>query len=146
MVRMSSFCSSRCVAKAVTQRVHGHPLVDVRGGGRLVHGAVELPGTHGLHRILARKEPAVGQHLALGPGVAPPTAQPREQDRRQECVAILATLALIDAQHHALAVHVTDLEANHFAGAKARAIGHRQGGAMLEVARGVDQARRFLAA
>ncbi len=145
MVRMSSFCSSRCVAKAVTQRVHGDALVDVRGLGGLVHGAVQLPGTHGFHRIQARKETAVGQDLALGPGMAPPTAQPLEQDRRQQCVAILVALALLDTQHMRLLSMSPTFKANHFADAKAGAIGHRQSGAMLEVAGRLDQARRFLA-
>src|ERR1035438_905571 len=41
--------------KSVAQRVHGHPLVNVRSHGGLVHGAVQLPGTHGLHWIEPRK-------------------------------------------------------------------------------------------
>ena len=119
MVRMSSFCSSRWVAKAVAQRVHRDALVDVRGLRGLVHGAVELPGAHGIQRIEAREQIAARQHLALGAGVAPPGAQPLEQDRRQQCVAILLALALLDTQQHARAVDVADLQGNHFAHAQA---------------------------
>jgi hypothetical protein len=40
--------------KAVTQRVQGDALINVCSHGGLVHGAVQLPGTHGLHRMLNR--------------------------------------------------------------------------------------------
>ena len=82
-----------------------------------------------IHRIEARKQIAARQHLALGPGVAPPGAQPLEQDRRQQRVAILLALALLDAQEHALAVNVADLQGDHFADAQSRAIRDRQRGA-----------------
>jgi len=40
-------------------------------------------------------------------------------------VAILAALALLDAQGHALTVDVADLQGDHLAGAQSGAIGHR---------------------
>ena len=41
--------------EGVTQRMHRDALVDARGDGRFVHGAVQLPCTHRVHRIEARE-------------------------------------------------------------------------------------------
>ena len=66
-------------------------------------GAVELPRGQRIHRIQPGEQPPVWQDLALGVAHAPPCAQPREQHRREHRVAILAALALLDTQGHALA-------------------------------------------
>ena len=65
------------------------------------------------------------EHLALRMGVAPPRAQALEQQRRQHGVAILVALALFNAQDHALAVDIADLQRNDFAGTQSRTVGHR---------------------
>ena len=77
-------------------------------------------------------------------GSAPPSAECLEQARREHGIAILLTLALLDAKDHALAVDVTDLEVNHFADPQAGAVGHRQGRPVLEVGHRLQQARHFL--
>jgi hypothetical protein len=56
-----------------------------------------------------REQPPVGQDLPLGVSGTPPGAQPLQQQRREHRVAILAALARLDAQRHALAVDVGDL-------------------------------------
>ena len=78
------------------------PLVDLGKLGRGVDGPVELPGAEGLDRIEPGKQPAAVEHLALGPSDLPPDVQPLEQHRREHHVAILAALALLDAQGHRL--------------------------------------------
>src|ERR1017187_494506 len=90
--------------ESMSERVHGDALVDVRGGGGLMHDAIELPRGKRIHRIQARKQPAAREDLALGSGCWPPGAQPFEQERWQQRVAILAALALFDTQHHALTI------------------------------------------
>ena len=120
--------------EAMPKGVHRHPLVDPgrqRGG---VHGAVELAGAQRLNRVEAGKQPAAVEHLALRPGHPPPGAQALEQQRRQHGVAILAPLALLDAQGHALTVDIADLQPDHLAGAQAGAVGHRQRRLVLQVA------------
>ena len=104
-----------------------------------MHGAVELTGGQRIDGIQAREQPAAVEHLALGTGHPPPRAQPLEQHRREHGVAILAALALLDAQRHALAVDVADLQRDHLAGAKPGAVGDRQRRLMLQVARRRDQ-------
>src|SRR5208283_46041 len=84
--------------KAVPQRVQGDTLLDVGDMDRGMAGAVELARRHRLHRIAARKQPT------LWTCCLPPDAQKREQMRRQHHIAILAALALLDADQHALAV------------------------------------------
>ena len=126
--------------------MHRHALVDpgsLRGG---MHGAVELTGAERFDRIESGKQPAAIEHLALGTRHSPPGAQALEQHRREHGVAILATLALLDAQRHALTVDVTDLERHHLARAQPSAVGHRERGLVLQVAGRSDQAGHFLAA
>ena len=142
MTRISTFCSSRWVAK-LCRSVCIETRLSMRAASRgLMHGAVELPRAQGVHRVQTREQPAAGEHLALGTGDAPPGAQPLEQHRREHGVAILAALALLDAQRHALAIDVADLQRDDFAGAKSRAVGDRQGRLMLEVLGRGDQATR----
>lgn len=72
-------------------------------------------------------------------------AQLLQKRRRQQRVAILAPLAaLLDAQHHALAVDVADLQRTDLAGAQSGAIGHGQRRAVLDVRRRGDQPRHLL--
>jgi hypothetical protein len=42
-------------AECVTQRMHRDALVDARGDGCFMHGAVQLLFTHRVHRIEARE-------------------------------------------------------------------------------------------
>ncbi len=123
ITRMSTFCSSRWVAK-LWRRVCIETRLSISAAvGRGVHGAVELAGGEWVDRVLPGEQPAAVEHLALRMGHAPPGAQALQQHRREHGVAILAALALLDAQRHALAVDVADLQADHLAGAQARAIG-----------------------
>ena len=128
----------------MSQRVHRHALVDPGRFGSGVDGAVELARGQRVYGIHAREQPAVGQDLALVMTHAPPRTQPLQQDRRQHGVAVLAALALLHAQRHALAVHITDLQGDHFAGPQPGAIGDRQRRLVLEVAGRRDQARDLL--
>jgi hypothetical protein len=126
--------------KAVSQRVQGDTLLDVGHMDRGMAGAVELARRHRLHRITARKQPA--------PWVSclPPGAQKREEVRRQHDIAIFAALALLDADQHALAVNVGDLERNYFRGAQTRSIGHAQGRFVFEPWCRIEQARHLFRA
>jgi hypothetical protein len=46
----------------------------------------------------------------FAPAVSPPVAQQLEQLRRQHGIAVLAALALLDPQQHALGIDIADLE------------------------------------
>jgi hypothetical protein len=76
-------------------------------------------------------------------GGPPPGTKPLEQHRREHGVAILAALALFDAQDHALAVDVAHPERDHFAGAQTCAVGDRQCRLALQVRRRSDQPRHL---
>src|SRR5208337_2414400 len=91
-------------------------------------------------RIAARKQPT------LWTCCLPPDAQKREQMRRQHHIAILAALALLDADQHALAVNVGDLERDHFRGAQTRSIGHAQGRFVFEPWCRIEQPRHLFRA
>jgi hypothetical protein len=89
--------------------MHGHTLVNLGQGGRLVNGTVELLRSQRVDRITPRKQPTTIEHLALCACHTPPHTQSLQQDRRNHVVAVLATLALFHPQRHALAVDVAHL-------------------------------------
>jgi hypothetical protein len=66
------------------------------------------------------------------------TEQRFEQHRREHAVAILAPLALFDAQRHALAVDVPDLRCHHLARAQSCAVGAREHRLVLQVPNGTE--------
>jgi hypothetical protein len=66
-------------------------------------------------------------------------AQQSQQARREQRVTIALALALLDADHHALGIDVADLDRHHLAGAKARAVGERQGRLVLQPSRVREQ-------
>src|SRR5258705_3026906 len=94
MTRISTSCSSRCVAwfdkltmRAVAQRMGRHPLLDAGRLRRLMDRAVELAGRDGLDRAPPRKQAAVGGHEAASLCFAPPQPQQLEQLPRQHSIA-----------------------------------------------------------
>jgi hypothetical protein len=93
-----------------------------------------------LARDVTRKEPL------LGPFHSPPVTQDFQQLRRQHHVAILLTLALIDANHHPRAVNVPYGEANRFRDAQARRVARGQDRAMLGAADAVEELEDFFRA
>ena len=119
---MSTFCSSRWVAKLCRKRVRRHALGDSRQVLGGVHGAVELPGRHRIDRVLARKQPG------LRPRRPPPFAQQFEQLRREHDVAIPLPLALLDPKRHALAVDVGHLQRHDLGHPQACAVGDAERG------------------
>jgi hypothetical protein len=79
--------------------------------------AIPLPeGSSAARGSFIFKPPTI-EHLALRTGHAPPHTQTLEQHRREHGVSVTATLALLDAQCHAFAVDVGDLQRYPFAGA-----------------------------
>src|ERR1700720_2246168 len=103
--------------EAVPQSVQRDALADLRHLSGGVTGAIELARGHRLGRIAARKQPALRPHRL------PPDPQQIEQARREHDVTVLAALALLDADDHALAVDVGDLERDHLGGAQTGAVG-----------------------
>jgi hypothetical protein len=124
--------------EAVPQGVQGDALVDPRHLGGSVTGAIELARGHRLCRIAAREQPT------LRPRHLPPGPQQVEQARREHDVTVLAAFALLDADDHALAVNVGDLERDDFGGAQAGAVGHAQRRLVLKPRRGSEQPLHLL--
>lgn len=131
--------------EAVTQRVRPDPLGDVGGLCCLDDHAIELAGADGLHRMLPREQPAVAMHHALLTSDLPPLTQKREPVLREHGVAIAPALATLDAQQHALAVDVGNLQHRNLGDTQARAIGNRQCGLVLEAGGGVEQPGHLVA-
>src|ERR1700735_3390348 len=119
--------------------MEGDALIDPHREGGLLHGAVELTDGQWLNWVQAREEPPAIEHLALGTGDPPPGAQALEHHRGEHRIAIFAALTLLDAQRHARAIDVTDLERGDFVGAQPRAIGDRERRLMLQVLGGGNQ-------
>ena len=64
-----------------------------------------------------------------------------EQDGAQHHVAILATLAALDVENHALAVHITDLETSQLRVPNAGGVESHEHGAIKGSGSGVDELR-----
>src|ERR1017187_9345509 len=88
---------------------------------------------------VARKEPLLG----LEPESAPVGAQLFEQLRAEHDIAVLASLALPDMDHHPLAVDVADLQVGRFRAACAGGIHRHQQDAMKGRIRRLNQSRDF---
>ncbi len=123
----------------MAQAVQRHALVDLSSVERAVEGAVELARGQVVHRVLPRKQPAAGQHLPLRLAFPPPGAQELEQCRREHGVAVALALALLDADHPALAVDVGHCQMNHLAGAQTGAVGDAECGLVLQAAGRLEQ-------
>src|SRR5215469_4700011 len=87
-----------------------------------------------------------GKQVGLGLPPAPVEAQAFQQFRTQGHIAVAAALALVNADHHALTVDVTDLETAKFGTSHGGGIqGHEQG-AVIEIVCRIDEPRHFLRA
>src|SRR5215831_435755 len=92
--------------ETVPQRVWRHALLDSRGLAGATDGAAELAGGQRLDRVAAGKQPASRQQQAAPSPLPPPGPQQFEQLRRHHRVPILAPLATLDAQQHALGINI----------------------------------------
>src|SRR4029077_1911345 len=109
--------------EAVPQRVWRDALFDPRGLGGGVDGTTELAGRQRFDWVTAGKQPASRQQQATPPPLPPPDAPQCEQLWRQHCMAVLAALAALDAQQHALGIDIADLERDNLRGAQPGAVG-----------------------
>src|SRR6516225_861477 len=96
--------------KAVPQRVNADPLANV--GARRCHAnePIELAPTHVLSTVAGEQPGLAGMHPSLLARGAPPFTQYIEQVGRENDVAILLALALLDADDHSVAVDVAELQ------------------------------------
>src|SRR4029077_3911123 len=109
--------------EAVPQRVGRHALLDPRSLGGGVDGTTELARRQWFDRVAAGKQPASRQQQAAPPPLPPPDPQQLEQLWRQHGMAVLAALAALDAQQHALGIDIADLERDNLRGAQTGAVG-----------------------
>src|SRR5271169_6391941 len=76
----------------------------------------------------------------------PPVAQQFQQLRREHDEAILLPLALLDAQQHALAVDIGDLQRDDLGYTQARAIGHAERRSVFDARGGREKSSHLLRA
>src|SRR5664280_2421941 len=121
------------------------PVIEAGSFGSNLAGT---PQDLGGHRLAGCVPTVAGQEplLRLAPESAPVSAQRIEQLRAEHYIAVLASLALPDVNHHPLAVDVADLQVGRFCAACAGGIERHQKDAMKGGVRGVDQARDLLLA
>jgi hypothetical protein len=99
------------------QRMRSDPAAEIRGVGRHVADAVELAHRDWPERILARKQPASRTALQ------PPRSQQRKKLWREHGMPILAALAHLDTDQHALGINVADPQHDDLTAAQTGAIG-----------------------
>jgi hypothetical protein len=120
--------------EGVAERMDAAPLRDSRP---LFGGRVELlrgGDVHGPRPIPGREQPLGGPVL---PPVGPEFLQ---QPGRQEGVAILAPLALLNAEAHPLGVEVAELEPDHLPDPQTGGVGGSEDRPLLAIARGLQHA------
>ena len=102
------------------QGVQRCALPDLGSLSRQMKDAIELPVRQRIDGRPAWKQSTLRSRRL------PPLPQHIEQSWRQHHIAILAALALLDADHHLGAVDIADLERHHFGGAQAATVGEAQ--------------------
>ena len=126
----------------VAEDVGIHLLLNPGTAGGILAGVARCLGIHGLIAAVPAipwKQPDTGS-FAQPP---PVRAQFFEQDRAEHHVAILATLAALDVENHALAVHVADLQASQLRIANASGVESHEHGAIKVGRSGVDELPYF---
>src|SRR6202035_4057327 len=96
--------------KAVPQGVNTGTLGNAGALGCHANEPVELAPTHVLSPVAGEQPGLAGMHPSLLARGAPPFTQYIEQVGRENDVAILVALALLDADHHSVAVDVGELQ------------------------------------
>ena len=126
--------------EAVPQDMDGHLLADPRRRPRRPAGRVQRRRLDRTGRVAPRKQPVLGTRQP------PVGAQDRQELRRQHHVALLAALAVLDADHHPAAVDVGDPEAGDLRHAQPGRVGGRQRGAGLQARDGLEEPHHLVGA
>src|SRR5215469_451527 len=85
-----------------------------------------------------------GEEVGLRFHPAPIDSKGFEQYRTQWYFTIMATLSLVNADHHALAVNVGDLESAQFGSAHGGGVESHEQGAVKQITGGIDEPSHFL--
>ena len=142
MVCRSAPASSRCVAKQWRSTWGYTLLLNPGTAGGILAGVARGLGIDGLITAvpaIAGKQPDAG-FFAQAP---PVRAEFVEQDGAEHYVAVLATLAALDVNHHASAIDVADLQASQLGVANAGGVEGHEDGAIEGCRRGIDELRYF---
>ena len=114
----------------VPQRMRRDPAAEPGGFGRHVAGAIELPRRHGQQWV------APGEQPAPRPALPPPRSQQLQQLWRQQGMPILAALAHLDTDQHALGIDIAEAQHDHLGTAQTGAVGDAERGLVLEAGSG----------
>jgi hypothetical protein len=113
--------------KGVAQRVRGDRLGEAGQPLRLAAGDADGVAGDRLTGQVSREQPLPGMHGR------PIGTQCLQQSRREHDVAVLAALALVDADDHAPAVDRVDCEVDGLGNAQAGGVAGGQDGVVLDV-------------
>src|SRR6201998_4412532 len=96
--------------EAVPQRMNADALGDAGTPRRQANDPMQLARTRMLPSVAGKQPGLSGRHPSLLARNAPPFAQYLEQDGRQNDVAILLALALLDPDEHPVTIDVGELQ------------------------------------
>ena len=128
--------------EAVTEHVGIHLLLNPGAAGGILAGVARGLRIHGLIATvpaISGKQPDTG-FFAQPPPVC---AEFFEQDGTKHHVAILATFAALDVDHHPLAIDVADLQASQLGVANAGGVEGHEHGSIKGSRSGIDELRYF---
>jgi hypothetical protein len=120
--------------------VHGDVLAQIGGPGRLRADPAHRPGDEGVTRDLSGEEPrGRSDHR-------PVFTEQGQQPGREHHVAVVAPLALADAEDHAFAVDVVDAQRHDLRDPQPGGVGGHEEGAVLDAGDDLEEPGDFLEA
>ena len=128
--------------KAMPQHVWADALLDARVPGRIV---ADMPDGF-VGQVLAVRSGLTGKQPRFRLLPSPVFTERFEEPRTERHIAILAALALVNMDDHALTIDVLDAQADQFATSHASGVESHEDGSCLQSACCLDQAGHFVRA
>src|SRR5246500_5163816 len=119
--------------KAVPQGMNADALGDAGTRRCQANDPMHLARTHVLPAVAGKQPGLSGRHPSLLERNGPPLAQYLEQDGRENDVAILLALALLDPDDHSVTIDIGELERYDLRGSQAGGISQAQDRPVLDV-------------
>src|SRR5438309_1639191 len=132
--------------EAVPQRMNADTLGDAGTPRCQANDPMQLARTRMLSAVAGKQPGLSGRHPSLLARNAPPFAQYLEQDGRENDVAILLALALLDPDEHPVTINIGELERYDLRGSQAGGISQAQDCPVLDVRRRGEQPTDLLRA
>src|SRR6201998_742125 len=132
--------------EAVAQRMNADTLGDAGTPRCQANDPMQLAGSPVSPAVAGKQPGLTGRHPALLARNAPPFMQYLEQDGRENAVAILLALALLDPDDHPVTIDIGELERYALRGSQTGGISQAEDRPVLDIRRRGEQPTDLLRA